>query len=523
MKKICSYICLALLLPLFINAQNTPPQISEFVAGVIADNTLQLGITVEDAENDVYTFRLYHKNAEGAYEEIDLESVSVDYQTDDPPLTSGSQHIVEITLSPDFELGNELKILVDDGQPFDIQSLVDQVDSNRLRTDLEFVQGVRHRDANPEHLTLVKSWIFNEFENRGLDVSLQPFTFGNNSGENIIGKKVGIEQNDTTYIIDGHFDTVEEAPGADDNGTAVVGFIEALRLLSPYHFTHNIKFIGFDAEEDGLIGSTRYVTEPDGIEEGEHIGGVLNFEMIGYYSEVAYSQSLPFGFGTLFPDQVAWLEENNYKGDFVINVANEASTSLMEKYENAVLTYVPELKILSLAAPGTGAPDLRRSDHAKFWDVGIQALMLTDGANFRNPHYHTPNDVIDHLNFSFMSNIVKGAVATLAELAGIRNASEANTIIDDFTGLVDSKVFPYLFSVRNNPFSQTVQVRFDKQLEENIKVSLLDVNGKEVSNWKIESGSKEITLETNTLEAGMYMLCLNNSKKIVCEKLVIGR
>ena len=53
----------------------------------------------------------------------------------------------------------------------------------------------------------------------------------------------------------------------------------------------------------------------------------------------------------------------------------------------------PAMPTLALAVPGRGEalPDVRRSDHAAFWDEGYPAVMLTDTANFRNPHYHLPS------------------------------------------------------------------------------------------------------------------------------------
>ena len=64
--------------------------------------------------------------------------------------------------------------------------------------------------------------------------------------------------------------------------------------------------------------------------------------------------------------------------------------------------------------------DTFRSDHVPFWLAGIPAIMLTDTANFRNPHYHAPTDTVDTLNYRFMANVTRALVATVAEHAGIR-------------------------------------------------------------------------------------------------------
>ena len=53
-----------------------------------------------------------------------------------------------------------------------------------------------------------------------------------------------------------------------------------------------------------------------------------------------------------------------------------------------------------------------RSDHAPFWERGIPAVMLTDTAEFRNPYYHTPQDLSHRLDYSRIAQVVR-ATATL--------------------------------------------------------------------------------------------------------------
>ena len=56
------------------------------------------------------------------------------------------------------------------------------------------------------------------------------------------------------------------------------------------------------------------------------------------------------------------------------------------------------------------ASDLLRSDHAPFWHQNIPALMITDGANFRNPFYHTRGDIITTIDFDFLEKITKATI-----------------------------------------------------------------------------------------------------------------
>jgi hypothetical protein len=43
--------------------------------------------------------------------------------------------------------------------------------------------------------------------------------------------------------------------------------------------------------------------------------------------------------------------------------------------------------------------------------------MLTDTANFRNPHYHQPTDTIDTLNLDFVGSVTEALTAVVMELA----------------------------------------------------------------------------------------------------------
>ena len=52
-------------------------------------------------------------------------------------------------------------------------------------------------------------------------------------------------------------------------------------------------------------------------------------------------------------------------------------------------------------------PHVLRSDHAPFWEAGLPALMWTDTAEFRNPHYHLPTDTPDTLDYDFMAGVTR--------------------------------------------------------------------------------------------------------------------
>jgi hypothetical protein len=56
------------------------------------------------------------------------------------------------------------------------------------------------------------------------------------------------------------------------------------------------------------------------------------------------------------------------------------------------------------------------SDHRNYWTFGYPAVMITDTAFYRNPHYHMPTDTIDTLDFEKMKEVVKGVMWSLLNM-----------------------------------------------------------------------------------------------------------
>jgi Zn-dependent M28 family amino/carboxypeptidase len=59
------------------------------------------------------------------------------------------------------------------------------------------------------------------------------------------------------------------------------------------------------------------------------------------------------------------------------------------------------------------------SDNWSFWRAGYPAVMVTDTAMFRNPHYHTASDTPDTLDYDTMTRVTRGIAAVIADLAGV--------------------------------------------------------------------------------------------------------
>lgn len=519
MKKLTIFIIA--FIPMSIFAQNALPVISNVQIELTVDDQLILNYDLEDAENDAceITFRAAEKGA-----------LTLDFETSNATgdVGPGIMPGVGKTVTWDYsslgvsDTDFRLMLVADDGQSVDIQSIVDAVEATELSGNLTFLEGIRHRSTGAAHLEETQDFLRFQFLGKGLELNEQTWDFGSYTARNIIGRKIGTSEEAVTYILDGHYDSVSDAPGADDNASAVAGMIEALRVLAPYSFKKSIRFIGFDLEEEfpGLLGSKKYVNE--GIPTGETIGGVLNFEMIGFYSDEPNSQEVPMGFGLLFPDAVVQIEGNENRGDFITVVSDQNSIPLEQAYVNAANTYVPDLKTISLVNGAIIPPDLLRSDHAAFWGGDIPALMITDGAEYRNEFYHTPEDTSDKLNFTFMRQVTQAAVATLAELAEIQHATTWWTDTDFFVssvgdiGLCEFKISP-------NPVSTLLRVEWPACQPGDFELELIDLTGRVVRrhrHFASQNFEKQI-VDVRGLEAGIYFLRVQNENGQWAERVIV--
>ena len=151
----------------------------------------------------------------------------------------------------------------------------------------------------------------------------------------------------------------------------------------------SLRFVFFDAEERGLLGSRHFVRSPKHLKD---VRGVIVLEMIGYTCSKLGCQAYPDGIPTLL---------RRPSGDFVTVVGNVEHLNLMRVFGEVGRENQIDVVAIPVPNQGHNMPDTRRSDHAPFWDHGVAAVMVTDTANFRNPHYHTAEDKPDTIDLVF--------------------------------------------------------------------------------------------------------------------------
>jgi Zn-dependent M28 family amino/carboxypeptidase len=205
--------------------------------------------------------------------------------------------------------------------------------------------------------------------------------------------------------------------GADDNASAIAVQLETARQLrsklGEKKLDLSVKFVSFPLEEPPTygtrhMGSKIYARKAK--VEKENIDGMLCLEMVGYTCHQEGCQNYPFPL--MF---MGYPKEGNFIG-IVGNFSSKGLTSSLYK----AFQKNRDLPVVKLTVPlgGWAMPSVRLSDHASFWDQGYKAVMITDTAFYRNPHYHTPSDTMDKLDFRFMAELVESLVMFFMEVSG---------------------------------------------------------------------------------------------------------
>lgn len=132
---------------------------------------------------------------------------------------------------------------------------------------------------------------------------------------------------------------------------------------------------------------------------------MLCLETLGAFSDAPGSQTYPALLDQIFPD----------RANFVAMVGTLGSRALVHEVIGSFRqhTSFPTVGgVLPALVPG-----IDWSDHWAFGEVGIPAVMITDTALFRYPHYHTANDTVDKVDAMALARITSGIERVIQDFA----------------------------------------------------------------------------------------------------------
>lgn len=245
-----------------------------------------------------------------------------------------------------------------------------------------FTQAGSNKGVNGAQHAQCRDAIASRLMSYGLDVGFHTFPYQAITGYNVIGTQTGVEFPDSYIIVSAHYDTVNN-PGANDDASGVAAFLEIARVLSEYETAYTIKYIGWDREEQGKVGSTRYAQQF----ASDDIVAVVQIDMVahdvGNNTEVIYGDN---GAGLALRNELIAAGQQFGNGQSII-------------YGGAA-TF---------------------SDHAPFMQMGVPAVCFVE-QNFQQfGCYHQPCDNINtpnYIDYEFATDLTRTIAGWLADAAG---------------------------------------------------------------------------------------------------------
>lgn len=287
---------------------------------------------------------------------------------------------------------------------------VPAVSPERLKAHVRILSETLHPRsvAELDNLEAAASYIHAEFTAAGAAVADQWFEDRGEKYRNVIARFGPAEG--PLLVIGAHYDSFETTPGADDNASGIAGLIELAGLLARHPPRRPVELVAYTTEEPphfraSSMGSAHHAASLRAA--GRDVSLMLAIEMIGWFSDAEGSQTYPVpGMKLLYPD----------KGDFIAIIGRFHDWSDTRKVK-AAMRGSGDLPVYSINTLPV-IPGVDFSDHLNYRAESYPALMITDTAFYRNPHYHTAEDTYDKIDYDRMAKVVEAVFATVQAYSG---------------------------------------------------------------------------------------------------------
>jgi Zn-dependent M28 family amino/carboxypeptidase len=268
-----------------------------------------------------------------------------------------------------------------------IQKVVNKLDRAKFDSSLTKLASFPTRHSTSMAFTEAATWARTQLNNMNYETRLQTVAVNGGKSRNVIAEKIG-SGNDSrqVVIVTAHLDSINlaggpaaTAPGADDNGSGSAGVLEIGRALRDQTAKHDLRFILFGGEEQGLFGSKHYVASLSSAEK-KRIRAVVNMDMIGVSNQTTRS---------------------------VLIEGAQLSQIVISGLSKAAGTYT-ELTVETSLNPFA-------SDHVPFINAGIPAVLTIEGADSANGNVHSAKDTLDKIDSELALEILRMIVAFVTE------------------------------------------------------------------------------------------------------------
>ncbi|KWC80794.1 aminopeptidase [Burkholderia cepacia] len=253
-----------------------------------------------------------------------------------------------------------------------IGTWIQQLQASNIVGTITSLSGFTNRYYTTSHGVAASDWLalqWKQLAGSRADITVEQFAHTGFPQKSVILTIRGSDPAAGTVVLGGHLDSTvgrttenTRSPGADDDASGIASLTEALRVLlaNNYRPKRTIKFVGYAAEEAGLLGSKAIAKQFRA--QNANVVGVLQLDM------------------------------TNYKGDpkDIYLITDYTNASQNTYLTNLAKTYLPELAI------GTSQCGYACSDHASWNAQGYPASFPFEADQNDSPYIHTVNDTLEN-------------------------------------------------------------------------------------------------------------------------------
>lgn len=366
-------------------------------------------------------------------------------------------------------------------------NVVSQCSQTNVTNDLTEYEALGVKAHGNQALTNTLNWLKNKYLSYGYSATQmveQSYTYGGTTNKNLILTKIGTVYPNIYVVVCGHYDSLN-GTGTNDNGSGLACILETARLLQNIPTDYSIKFINFSCEEDGLIGSQRYVSQVVNATSPKlNIRLVLNIDEVG-------------GVAGLTNDTITCERDLNSSP----STNNAASAVFTNQLIGCVGLYTPLQTYLDRAYA---------SDYMSFQSNNeiITGLFETN----ETTHKHTTTDFFIYMDPIYNYNVAKVAIAATMHFAVASTTNLSNSLVDNDFNI---SFFP-------NPTTDVLNINVGSLPNNNYTFSLVDIFGKTVLNTSINNAKLVEQIPVSSLAKGMYLAVLQTSDKQIIKKIVVN-
>lgn len=365
------------------------------------------------------------------------------------------------------------------------QDRANLVSQTNINTYLQQFENLGVKKTGTVQNTNTLNWIKNKYASFGYttaDFFEHSWTANGYSSKNLIVTKTGTLYPNKYVIVCGHFDSIN-GPGTNDNGSGTSVILEIARILKNVPTEYSIRFIHFSGEEQGLLGSSRYVSQiVNGTTPKMDIKIVVNLDQVGGLATKANTK--------LYHDRDQASPTSN----------NAAAAIAVQELANCTLLYSP-LNVDFDPAEST--------DYVPFQQNGeiITGYWEYEGG-YNNPYVHTANDLLVNMDPVYVYNIAKAAVGSIQHFSA---ASKTLLSAEDLVSKTLESVQFY-----PNPVKNILNLKIPDEIRD-FTFEITDMPGNQI----LVSKENNNQIDISNLKPGVYLGTILIDDKRITRKIII--